>query len=112
MSSELSSSLEEEDDNEDVIEEDDDEAMELFLEIFDESIWDDEDEDAECNIWSTTADCPSKRRRIDVLSCCRSSDVLHRRRDIRTMVATRFRRSRTLEILFMGTPENSFVRKN
>ena len=112
MSSELSSSLEEEDDDEDMIEEEEDEAIELFLEIIDESIWDDEDEDEECNIWSTTADCPSKRRRIDVLSCCHSSDVLHHRRDIRRMVATRFCRSRTLEILFMGTPENSFVRKN
>ena len=81
-SSEVSSSLEEEDDDEDVIEEEEDDAIELFLEIIDESIWDDEDEDEECNIRSTTADCPSKRCRIDVLSCCRSSDVLHRRRDI------------------------------
>ena len=82
-SSEVSSSLEEEDNNEDVIEEEeDDDAIELFLEIIDESIWDDKDEDEECNIWSTTADCPSKRRRIDVLSCCHSSDVLHCRRDI------------------------------
>ena len=56
MSSELLSSLEEEDDDEDVIEEEEDEAMELFLEIIDESIWDDEDEDEECNIRSTTAD--------------------------------------------------------
>ena len=83
-SSEVSSSLEEEHDDEDVIEEeeDDDDAIELFVEIINESIWDDEDEDEECNIRSTTADCPSKRRRIDVLSCCRSSDVLHHRRDI------------------------------
>ena len=81
-SSEVSSSLEEEDDDEDVIEEEEDDAIELFLEIIDESIWDDKDEDEECNTWSTTADCPSKRRRIDVLSCCRSSDVLHRQRDI------------------------------
>ena len=78
----MSSSLEEEDDDEDVIEEEDNDAIELFLEIIDESIWDDEDEDEECNIGSTTADCPSKRRRIDVLSCCRSSDVLHHQRDI------------------------------
>ena len=28
------------------------------------------------------------------------------------MVATSFRRSRTLEILFMRTQENSFVQKN
>ena len=28
------------------------------------------------------------------------------------MVATRFRHSRMLEILFMGTLENSFVQKN
>ena len=81
-SSEVSSSLEEEDEDEDVIEEEEDDAIELFLEIIDESIWDDKDEDEECNIRSTTADCPSKRRRIDVLSCCHSSDVLHRRRDI------------------------------
>ena len=59
-SSEVSSSLEEEDDDEDVIEQEEDDAIELFLEIIDESIWDDEDEDEECNIRSTTADCPSK----------------------------------------------------
>ena len=65
-----------------MIEEEEDDVIELFLEIIDESIWDDEDEDDECNIRSTTADCPSKRHRIDVLSCRCSSDVLHRRRDI------------------------------
>ena len=80
----MSSSLEEEDDDDDddVIEEEEDDSIELFLEMMDESIWDDEDEDNECNIRSTTADYPSKRRRIDVLSCRHSSDVLHRRRDI------------------------------
>ena len=38
----MSSSLEEEDDDEDVIEEEEDDAIEQFLEIIDESIWDDE----------------------------------------------------------------------
>ena len=51
--------------------------IELFLEIIEESISDDDEEDDKCNIWSTNADSPSKSWLIDVWSCHRSSVVLH-----------------------------------
>ena len=56
--------------------------IELFLEIIEESISDDDEEDNECNIWSTNVDSPSKSWLIDVWSCRHSSVVLHLQRDI------------------------------
>ena len=103
-SSVLPSSLEEEDNDEDDGEDDDDDVIELFLEIIKESISDDNEEDKECNIWSTNADSPSKSQLIDVWSCRRSSVVLHLRRDILRVVAGRFCCSCTLEIIIVGTP--------
>ena len=103
-SSVLSSSVEEEDEDEDDGDDDDDDVIELFLELFEESISDDEEEDNECNIPSTNADSLSKSWLIDVSSCCCSSVVLHLRRDIFLVVSGRCNYSRTLEIIIIGTP--------
>ena len=81
-SSVLSSSVEEEDKDEDDGEDDDDDVIELFLELVEEAISDNDDEDQECNIRSTNVDSSSNSQLKDVRSCRRSSVVLHRRRDI------------------------------
>ena len=69
--------------------------IELFLQLVEEAISDNDDEDEECNIWSTNVDSSSNSRLIDVRSCRHSSVVLHRRRDILQVVAGRFCYSRT-----------------
>ena len=89
-SSVLSSSVEEEDEDEDDREDDDDDVMELFLELVEEAVSDNDDEDEECNIRSTNVDSSSNSRLMDVRSCRCSSVVLHCRRDILRVVAGRF----------------------
>ena len=103
-SSVLSSSLEEKDNDEDDGEDDDDDMIELFLEIIEESISDNNEEDDECNIQSTNADSPSKSQLIDVWRFHCSSLVLHLQRDILRVVAGNFCCSHTLEIIIIGTP--------
>ena len=88
--SELSSTVEEEDEDEDDREDDDDDVMELFLELVEEAISDNDDDDEDCNIRSTNVDSSSNSQLIDVRSCCRSSVVLHRRRDILRVVVGGF----------------------
>ena len=79
----LSSSLEEkDDDDDDDEEEEDDDGIELFLEIIEQSIEDNDEEDNESNILSTKVDSPSNNWMIDVWSCHCSSVVLHLQRDI------------------------------
>ena len=55
-----------------------DDVIELFLELVEEAISDDDDEDEECNIQSTNVDSSSNSWLMDVRSCLRSSVVLHR----------------------------------
>ena len=90
----LSSSVEEEDEDEDDGEDDDDDVMELFLELVEEAISDDDNDNEECNIQSTNVDSSSNSQLMDVRSCHHSSVVLHRPRDILRVVVGRLGCSR------------------